>query len=261
MSKRKIVIWDLETLTDLREMAKRIPGLGAWPGRTLKSDMNSIICFGYKILGEKNTHCVNAWDFKKDWKNDRNNDKNVVLAAYEVLRDADGIITHNGRKFDVKVLNSRLAKYGLPGLPKGLKHSDTKVLAKSNLNLYSNALDEVAKFLGCTPKLKIQDKWDLWVNLMFGYNLSSSEKLMTKYCKQDVNTLEEVYHKLKQYDSTIPNINLFEGNGDGCPSCGSLMLQKNGLLISKTETKQRYRCLECGTSCSRPNENKIIRSV
>lgn len=251
MKNRKIIIWDLETLPDLREVAKRIPSIGAWPGRTFKADVNSIICFGYKILGEKKSHCINAWDFKSNWKKDRNDDSQVVKAAAKILEDADGIITHNGKSFDVKVLNARLGKHGLPGLPKGLKHADTKNIAKNNLSLYSNSLNAVAKHFGCTPKLQISNKWDLWVDIIYGQNLAQNTKLMTKYCKQDVDTLEEVYHKLKQYDTTLPNMALY-GTNDGmvCHNCGSDKLQKNGYLPTKTTIKQRYRCTQCGTSCS-----------
>ena len=98
MSSPKIVVWDLETMPNPREVIKRLPGMGAWPGRTLKADLNSIICFGYKIVGEKKTYSINGWDYKKDWKKDRHNDYNVVKYAYEILKDADAIVTQNDPK-------------------------------------------------------------------------------------------------------------------------------------------------------------------
>ena len=77
------------------------------------------------------------------------------MAAYDILKDADEIVTHNGKSFNVKVLNTRLAYYGMPPLPK-MHHVDTKHAAKG-LSLYSNSLANVAKFFEfescgkCTP--------------------------------------------------------------------------------------------------------------
>lgn len=251
MKKPKIVIWDLETMPNPEEVIKRLPGMGAWPGRTLKSDLNSIICFGYKIHGKKRTYSINGWDFKKDWKKDRHNDYNVVKAAYEVLKDADGIVTHNGGKFDIKVLNTRLAYHGFPRLPK-IPHSDTKVLASRNLFLFSNSLANVAKFLKVTDKMQIHNKWQLWVDLSMGKDTAKTRKIMDKYCKQDVDTLEEVYDKLKQYSNHVPNHNLFSNTKTSCPSCGSDHVHKHGFKVTKTGKKQRYQCQECGTISTKP---------
>ena len=244
MKKPKIIIWDLETMPNPEEVIKRLPGMGAWPGRTLKSDLNSIICFGYKEYGKKRAKCVNGWDFQKDWKKDRHNDYNVVKAAYDILKDADGIVTHNGTKFDVKVLNTRLKYHGLPRLPK-IHHTDTVRLARSNLSLFSNSLSAVAKFLNCTDKMQVNNKWDLWVKLSMGKDTKKTRDVMTKYCKQDVDTLEEVYEELKQYHTSHVNFNAVAGTKENCPTCGSTHTQKYGTKITKTGKKQRYQCQDC----------------
>ena len=245
MNQPKIILWDLETMTDLEMIMKRVPGLGNWPGRTLKGDMMSIICFGYKYLGEDKTHCLNSWDFSDDI----NDDTALVHMAYEILKDADCIVTHNGKKFDVKILNTRLAKYGLPPLPK-VHHADTKVIAKRALSLYSNSLGEVAGFLGVAGKLE-NGGWDLWVRVMKGDK--EAKKLMVDYCKQDVRALENVFLKLRQYakPTEVPNYNMFdETGGMNCPTCGSDKIQKHGVRNSTTRRIQRYRCLDCGSTHS-----------
>ena len=63
--KPNIILWDLEILADMREVRKVFFSIGDFPGRTLKSSINSIICFGYKKLGEARAHSINAWDFKR----------------------------------------------------------------------------------------------------------------------------------------------------------------------------------------------------
>ena len=114
----RIILWDLETLPDAREAIKVWTGLGNYPGLTLKASISSIICFGYKVYGkDKPVKCVAAWDFKTRWKKDINDDYMVVKAAYDVLRTADLIVTHNGKRFDQKHLNTRLIKHGFPPLP------------------------------------------------------------------------------------------------------------------------------------------------
>jgi transposase-like protein len=71
---------------------------------------------------------------------------------------------------------------------------------------------------------------------------------MSKYCKQDVDTLEEVYHKLKQYDKTLPDIMLFEDADFICRNCGSSHLTKMGFVPVRGKLKRRYRCMKCGTT-------------
>lgn len=244
MSKAKIVIWDLETLPDPRKIYDRIPSIGAWPGRTFKAELQSILTFGYKLYGEKKAHTINAWDFPKSWKKDRNDDSAVVAAAYEILKDADEIVTHNGKMFDVKVLNTRLASYGMPPIYP-THHVDTKISAKK-LSLYSNSLANVAKFFGVEDKMHFNDKWSLWSRIAFGESTKKDLKLMSDYCKQDVDTLEAVYEKLMPYHgNNAVNKNFFADRV--CPTCGSHKLYKHGVRRTRTKEYNRLLCADCGS--------------
>lgn len=253
MNKPRIILWDLETLPDLKEVMKVLPGIGQWPGRTLKASINSIICFGYKELGEAQAHCINAWDVDPDAE--VNDDSYVVHAAYEVLKDADAIVTHNGKKFDLKVLNTRLVKYGLPPLHK-INHVDTKVVAK-RLMLYSNRLGDVSNFLGGESKLE-NGGWDLWCKVVD--KDPAARKLMAEYCKQDVQVLEQVYNGLRplMLNTEVPNYNLFSDDSQVCTNCGSHNLQKNGTRLLTTGKRQRYLCGDCGTSMDVKVDSKQI---
>lgn len=240
--KPNIILWDLETLPDMAEVMKVFPSIGMWPGRTFKSTINSIICFGYKRLGEDKAQCINAWDFDQEHPND---DAALVAVAYEILKDADCIVTHNGKKFDVKVLNTRLLKYGYPPLPK-IPHADTKVIAK-RINLYSNKLGDVSKFLGGESKLE-NGGWNLWVEVMNGDK--NARKLMTEYCKQDVEVLEQVYNGLRPLmkNSELPNHNRYiDGEKIVCGTCGSDHIKKNGVRKRVTGDLQMYLCNNCGS--------------
>lgn len=245
MSEPKIIFWDLETLPDPNMVLKNLQSIGNWPGRTMKAEMNSIISFGYKFLGADEAEVVNAWDFP-NWDEDVNDDSALVGFIYEMLKQADGICTHNGKSFDVKVLNTRLAKHGYPPLHK-IPHADTKIVAKRGLSLYSNSLNNVAKFFGCENKLK-HDGWDMWM-AMYKRDRRSMD-LMSRYCAQDVEVLEQVFLKLRPYmkNSELPNYNIFTTHGvPVCPNCGSDKVHRNGTRMLKGGPEQRYLCTQCGT--------------
>jgi len=242
MSKPKIVLWDLETLPNLPELMKRVPSLGNWPGRTMKAEVNSIICFGYKYLGDTTAQCINAWDFA-NWDEDVNDDSAICMMVYDILKDADAFVTHNGRKFDLKVLNTRLMKHGFPPIAKK-PHIDTLVVAR-RLSLYSNRLGDVSKFFGMEGKLD-NGGWDLWVEVM--QRDKASQKLMTEYCLQDVEVLNQIYNELRPLITNIPNYNMFNTDDRGvCPNCGSHKLINHGTRVAKTRIIQRYLCGECGS--------------
>lgn len=249
-NKPRIIIWDLETLPDPEQIYKNIPSIGAWPGRTFKAELQSIMCFGYKVYGEKRTHCINAWDLD-DWtksKTDRHNDKKLAMAASKILNEADAIVTHNGKRFDMKVLNTRLAKWGLPPVAPKM-HIDTKIVAKK-LSLYSNSLANVAKFFGVADKMTFNNKWGMWERIAFKKETKKDLKVMSDYCKMDVIVLEAIYDKLRPYATSIPNYNIFDKEPDNrkCPNCGSTKLHKHGTKVTPTKIYQRYLCQSCGTT-------------
>lgn len=244
-SKPKIVLWDLETMPILKEAMKVWPRLGNYPGLTLKASITSIICFGYKVLGEdKKARCKSVWDFSRRFKKDVNDDYEVVKFAYEMLKDADCVITQNGKKFDWKHLQTRLLKNKLPTLPKIL-HVDTKCVTKSNLLLFNNSLDIMGEFLVDEKKLD-NGGWPLWVNVM--QREIKSMKLMERYCKQDVDLLDKVFQRLRPFVNEIPNFNMFRRDAyPACPNCGGTHLQKFGQRVNKTRIVQRFKCMDCGS--------------
>jgi len=98
----KIVAFDLETIPNLREALTVWPQLSNYPGQTLKASINSIVCFGWKILGEPEAQVISAWDFPS-WLHDVNDDRELLRFAFDMLKDADGVITQNGKAFDERL--------------------------------------------------------------------------------------------------------------------------------------------------------------
>lgn len=255
MEKAKIIIWDLETLPDPRKIYQVIPSIGAWPGRTFKGELQSIMSFGYKYYGDKEAQCVSVWDLDKKWNSRRNDDSALVAYAYNILKDADEIVTHNGKSFDVKVLNTRLAMYGMPPIP-NVSHVDTKLAAKK-LSLYSNSLANVAKFFKLEDKMSFSNKWSLWTRIAFGESTKKDRTLMSDYCKQDVDTLEEVYTTLMPYHGTSSVNKNFFANKPVCPTCGSNNVHKHGIKRTKTREYRRLLCQNCGAASEADSKGNL----
>jgi hypothetical protein len=243
MKQPKIVIWDLETLPDPEKVYDRLPGIGAWPGRTFKAELHTILSFGYKLYGDKEASCMNSWDLSDN----PSDDAALVQFAYDMLHDADEIVTHNGKSFDVKVLNTRLMHYGMPPLDPKIKHVDTKIVLKK-ISLYSNSLAQAAKFFGIDDKMHWGDKWQTWKRFAFNRDTQEDRDIMDKYCKQDVEVLEQLYIKTRAFHGTgSVNKNHWK-EGEGCPTCGSENFSKNGTRRNTKTVYQRYLCGDCGTS-------------
>lgn len=257
MSEPKIVFYDLETLPNLPEVMKEIPGLGDYPGKTLKASINSIICFGHHILGEKKTKCLSAWDFPA-WRKDVNDDHALVKAARDVLIDADCVVTFNGKRFDEKVLNTRLMLNGLDPLPK-IKHVDVYQVVKSNLSLIRNNLKTCARLLTNKKKLDTGG-WELWVKV-----LNRNQKAMrdmSSYCMGDVDALKALFNRVRPFITTLPNQNLYvTGLKPLCPSCGSSRLISNGWRPTASSVYRRYSCKDCGAWCRTDSRDKNPRAV
>lgn len=239
MANTRVILFDFETLPDLQEGLKVWPSLSDYPGQTLRAQINSIICFGWKDLGSKKVHCVNAWDFK-GWKKNVNDDKEICKAAYDVLKDADVVITHNGKRFDWRLLQTRLLIHSLPVLP-NIIHIDTCSESKKSLFAFNNRLNTLAKCFSIRKKVE-HEGWELWVKVHA--RVESAMKKMTTYCKGDVLTLEELFTVMRPLIKGMPNQNQFTEDAC-CPKCGSEKLHARGFAATKDKILRRMQCMDC----------------
>jgi len=258
----KIILFDIETLPNWFEILRVWPRLSAYPGLTLKATITTIICAGWKVFGEKKVHCINAWDFSR-WKRNINDDYTVVKKISKILSTADAVVTHNGKSFDWRFLQTRLAYHKLPLLT-NLHHIDTKEVAKKHFFAFNNKLETIGRLLANDKKLE-NGGWDLWVKV--AGNNARAKKLMSDYCKQDVLLLEKCYKEMRPLISNIPNHNLFINDGlidkesRVCPNCGGSRLYAHGLRITKTTKYRRYRCRDCRSFCRTDKKDAKPRSI
>lgn len=234
--------------------------LSNYPGLTMKATITSIICVGHKELYSKKVSCINAWDFP-EWEKDINDDSQVCKAIYDVLKDADAVVTHNGRRFDWKHLQTRLLANGLPPLP-NIIHVDTCQIAKKNLLSFNNKLGYLGEWLLGDTKLD-NGGWQLWLKV--SQRVKSACKMMEKYCKQDVVLLEKLFLQLRPFIKNLPNRNIGRISrgleGDACPTCGSTDLRLWGFYYTKTGKFQRVYCNNCNSTCRLDAKNNNPRAI
>lgn len=179
------------------------------------------------------------------YSKDKSNDKALVKAIWELIDEADILITQNGKRFDIKKLNARFVKHGLKP-PSSFRHIDTLQLAKKHFAFTSNKLEYMSDQLCSKHKKRKVRKFigfELWKECLSG-NMEAWKE-MEKYNKKDVLSLEELYKKLIPWDNTI-NVNVYTDEETISCMCGSSGYKKNGYNYTQNGKYQRYRCMQCG---------------
>lgn len=187
-------------------------------------------------------------------------DKAILGKLWKVLDEADIVVAHNGRKFDVRKINARLILNGFTP-PSPYKIVDTLEIAKQNFAFTSNRLEYIADKLNTQYKKLKHGKYpgfELWKAVLSGDKAAWAE--MRTYNEHDVLALEEVYLKLRAWDKRHPNVDVYDTTHEGhaCPVCGGTHLQKRGFYFTNSGQYQRYVCLapDCGAwSRSRYTQN------
>lgn len=232
----KTLIFDIETAPSQAFV------WGAWK-QNIGIDMDIahegyIMSIAYKWLGEDDVHYLE----------NRTEDDTVIASQFAMVLDqADFVVAHNGKKFDVPMMNTRFVINGIQP-PSPYKVVDTLQIAKKEMRFRRNSLAHLAEVLECKhKKLKHQSfaGFSLWSECMKGNPDAWAE--MELYNRYDVIVLEEVYKKLRPFASNHPNIN----TGDdpltlACPKCGSEDIIRSGYFTTNKGKYQRYKCKCCG---------------
>lgn len=233
----KILLFDIETTPILAY----VWGLFKQdiPISAIKRDWE-VLCWSAKWLGKHRMYNANFVD---------ESEAEVVTKLWEMLDEAEVVVAHNGKNFDVKKMNAKFLEYGL-GNPSYYQVVDTLQIAKGNLNLTSNKLDFIAKFLHEDRKNKVD--LQLWIDCM-NYDKKAMRE-MQKYCDQDVRVLEQVYLKLRYLDKKSPQYGAYVGSEKMvCNACGSDKLIYTADKHTGAGTQQVYTCCDC-------SHNNVIRA-
>jgi RNase P subunit RPR2 len=235
----KIVILDIETAP-----------VEAYIWRRWKENIrqNQVIAEGYvlcavaKYLNEKKVRKTALPDNSQRWEKNPEDDTEVVKFCWEILNDADVIVAHNGKRFDIPVLNTRFIALGLPP-PSPYKIVDTLTEAKKKFKFPYNSLSGILNYLDMDGKT--QTSFELWIGCKQGNKKAWKE--MVQYCVNDVLILEDLYMKMAPWIDTHPNMNLYtDMSRRTCTKCGSPRIHRRGTYATQTQKYVRFCCVECG---------------
>lgn len=170
--------------------------------------------------------------------------EDMIGKLYELMDEADAVITWNGDKFDLPIIRTEFALAGLTP-PSPTISIDLLRTAKKQFRLPSNKLNHVADRFELGQKLQ-HSGFDLWKACMAGDKRAWAT--MRRYNIQDVRLTESVYDRLLPWIVGHPSVPLVDGTeGSACPRCGAVdTLQKRGYQVAQTGRYQRYACTACG---------------
>jgi hypothetical protein len=180
---------------------------------------------------------------------DRENDKPILTEICQLLDEADVVIAHNAKKFDIKKINARLLINDIQP-PSPYQIIDTLDVARSKFAITSNKLAYLCEVLKVENKKLTHAKFPgfkLWKECMSGNEEAWQE--MEDYNKVDVLALEEVYLKLRPWMSNHPTVSITNAADDKhhCSHCNSTNLESKGYRYTKAGKYKRYVCKDCGS--------------
>ncbi len=229
----KRLYFDIETSPNIATVWRA--GAKQWIGHDNILQERAVICIGFKFEGDKQADVL-TWD-----KNQC--DKRMLAQFGKLLASAQECVGHNIDRFDMPWVRSRMMFHGLPPLPR-ITTADTLQWARRYMYFNSNRLDYIATFLGIGAKVKTE--FQLWKDILINNDQRALSE-MVKYCKHDVELLEEVWQKLQPYCPVKTHAGVMNG-GDkwSCPHCASENVIKWSRWATATGTiRDRMRCKEC----------------
>jgi len=202
-------------------------------------ETGEVICVAAKWHGDDN---VMFYSIHHDGKQE------MLNAVYNLLSEADAVVTYNGKKFDIPHLNREFILAGMTP-PAPYAHIDLYWTARQKFNFISNKLENVLTELGLGGKFE-HSGFQLWIDCMKDDPEAWEE--MKKYNVMDVVRTEQLYDRMLPWITPHPAVSLYGDpesrlNGvDTCPGCGGSKLKPRGKAYTSVSVFQRYRCDDCG---------------
>jgi RNase H-like protein len=169
-------------------------------------------------------------------------DKRLATGIWKLLEEAPIVITHNGKRFDIKKINARFWKNGLHK-PSSYKVIDTLVAAKSSFGLTYNKLDFIAKYIGLQEKLETD--FELWVRCDEG--VKEALQYMREYNENDVIMQQDIYLNMREWIPNHPDLSVYGKLDNVCVICLGTDYKEIGLFTAKKQQYKEYRCSSCGS--------------
>jgi hypothetical protein len=226
----RILFWDLENS----------PALGWFWGSTYQTNIikvhqpSRVMSFAAKWRGGKKI------EFYSDFHDGHDA---MVARAYELLDEADAVVSYNGARHDTPHMNTEFIRT-VGSLPSPYKEIDLYRVTRGKLKFQQNRLDYVTQELGIGHKVE-HEGFPLWLKCMDG-----DEKAWARfrlYNIQDVRLTERYYDWLLPIIPGSMHPNMAVGLDGVCPRCEKEgTLRPRGMAPTTTATYPRFRCSSCG---------------
>ena len=216
---------------------------GLWKqniGLSQLMERGHVMCFVAKWYGE--TDVI----FRSDFHDGHDT---MIRAAWDLLNEADMVVTYNGVSFDMPHLQREFALAGLTP-PAPWRDIDLIRTVRKEFRFSSNKLANVVQELGVGGKMSTGG-FELWRDCMA--NDPKAWAKMRRYNTTDVKITERLYDRLRPWIRNHPHLGLWvEANGDGeswaCPTCGHKALTPDSDRTVRTHVQQyrAFTCPKCG---------------
>jgi hypothetical protein len=187
------------------------------------------------------------------------NEESIINGMWKLLDDADILVSQNGIGFDIKRMNTKFLKHGLPP-PSFYSVVDTLKVAKDKFAFPSNRLDYLGREIlgiGGKPKM-VMDDWR-----RCGRGEKPALDKMLAYCKNDVAPLlEDLYLKFLPWIPNHPNLGIYtDHDKDVCPRCESTDISWTTQYMTPQGRFDGFRCNACGAIGRGTSKEHKIKSV
>lgn len=166
--------------------------------------------------------------------------RRMVQRAFDLLDEADVVVTYNGDKFDLRRLGQEFRLAGL-GQPSPFASVDLYKVIKAEEEWASHKLAYITERYHLTGKLP-NDGFQLWLDCLAGD--PRAWRQMRRYNKRDVVTTEELKQACHDLKLNMPAAVLFSDEPileGSCPICGE-QAQRRGYAYTKTRRYPRFYC-------------------
>lgn len=225
----RILFLDIETKPIVAEVWKLF-GVD-YIGLNQVREFGGTICVGAMWGGSKRVQ------FYSDWQHGH---PAMLEAIHRLWSEADAVCGYNSDRFDIKKLKGEFVRAGMDP-PPPVASIDVFKAVKREFSFDSHKLDHVANLLGVGSKLK-HEGHQLWTKVMQGD--PKAQRMMQRYCCQDVRLLEQVYLKMLPWISNHPYLG--RATGYSCNRCGSKNLTAQGEKRTQHFRIQSLKCADCG---------------
>jgi len=174
---------------------------------------------------------------------DNEDDGRIMKEIWELVNEADIVITHNGDRFDIPRLNTRFLTHQFPP-PSPYQSIDTLKAVKRSFAFSSNKLDYINEKLHLNGKMAHQG-FELWRSCLKGD--TAALRKMEEYNRNDVSILEELYLEIRPWIKGHPNVGIYLDTSESvCPICGSDKITKGEhRYYTSVSVFETFRCDEC----------------